>query len=133
MPGTAPFSADAMEPATDTDFEPEPEPEVEPALAGRGETYIVTLSQTDPSCPSERSCPGPDSLAALCGRTYPNFHCDTSWSSGMAGTFVPGEPGEGGIQGALADAADRTCPACRRTLKILTIRDSPLSGSLSIG
>lgn len=99
----------------------------------RAETYILAVSQADTSCPNERSCPGFEALTELCNKPFSNFRCDTAWSTGMAGLYAPGvQQGDSAIQAALFETAEITCQSCASTLKVLTIRDSPLGVSFGL-
>lgn len=120
-----PASVETLQPADSSDLVNKDMPMTDTSQI---DTYIVSLSQTDATCPSERSCPGLETIAQLChGQHFSNFKCDTSWSSGLAGFYVSEASDDDALEPLLREAVRAQCPGCDRGMKILTIRDSPLT------
>lgn len=48
-------------------------------------SVVVTVKQTNPTCPSVRACPGRIGTSELCRSFRGLFECDLSWSNGFSG------------------------------------------------
>jgi hypothetical protein len=110
-----------------------PSPSLNPSLnpaspgvsGGTGDTtYIVSLRQSDTSCPSARSCPGEKQLEVVCNMETVDFDCSTSWSTGMVVMFPRSQTS---LSEAIREQTAISCQSkCAASLSVLTIEDAPL-------
>lgn len=83
---------------------------------------IVSVRQLDLSCPTARSCPGPEGIKDICARLGERdlFSCDLSWSTGASGYAIADTM-------AVAEYVNATllelCGSCAETLSLSTSFD----------
>jgi hypothetical protein len=76
---------------------------------------VVTVKQTNPACPSVRSCPGRVGTSELCRSFRENllFDCDLSWSNGFSGRPSADMTR---VYGHVSETFERACGGCARSL-----------------
>ena len=100
-------------------------PMTAPALQ-QADSFILSLQQSAPSCPSAGLCPGSDRMDEVCASNFTNFLCTAAWPSGMVGTFNPSERREPLVQSAITASVREGCSDCASTMRIISIRNAPL-------
>lgn len=83
-------------------------------------SVVVTIEQTNPACPSVRSCPGRVGTGRFCRGFRGLFECDLSWSNGFSGRPVADMTRV--YDRASKDFA-RTCGGCAKSLTYSATED----------